>query len=178
MAVVALAGIVALAGPASAVTFDVRVQVGWLNDTGTCNDSGTNDCLGFNGAGGFGAGSSLQMNWDNTTDSIDSLLIVGALPETSAFPTGDATTTIDPGQTIQTAQIRHVNNAIPQEQLYAVTVNFTWKDLRTGRVLVDRRNFRQTTTYYPTLGEGRFVGSQQAVERLALGIVQEMQADW
>jgi hypothetical protein len=71
-----------------------------------------------------------------------------------------------------------INNAIPQEQLYVVTVNFTWKDLRTGRVLVDRRNFRQTTTYYPTLGEGRFVGSQQAVERLALGIVQEMQADW
>ena len=71
-----------------------------------------------------------------------------------------------------------VNTAIPQEQLYLVTVNFTWKDLRTGRVLVDRRNFQQTTAYYPTLGEGRFVGSQQAVERLALGIVQEMQADW
>ena len=65
-----------------------------------------------------------------------------------------------------------------QEQLLDITVNFTWKDLRSGRVLVDRRNFRQTTTYYPTLGEGRFVGSQQAVERLALGIVQEMQADW
>ena len=68
--------------------------------------------------------------------------------------------------------------AIPQEQLYVVTVNFTWKDLRSGRVLVERRNFQQTTPYYPTLGEGRFVGSQQAVERLALGIVQELQADW
>ncbi len=68
--------------------------------------------------------------------------------------------------------------AIPQEQLYAVTVNFTWKDLRTGRVLVERKNFQQTTPYYPTLGEGRFIGSQQAVEKLALGIVQEMQADW
>lgn len=122
MAVVALAGIVSLAGPAAAVTFDVRVQVGWLNDTGTCNDSGTNDCLGFTGAGGFGAGSSLQMNWDNTTSSIDSLLIVGALPETSAFPTGDATTTIDPGQTIQTAQIRHVNNSIPQEDDFLATI--------------------------------------------------------
>jgi hypothetical protein len=68
--------------------------------------------------------------------------------------------------------------AVPQEQLYAVTINFTWKDLRTGRVLVERRNFQQTTPYYPTLGEGRFVGSQQAVERLAMGIVQELQADW
>ena len=68
--------------------------------------------------------------------------------------------------------------AIPQEQLYAVTVNFVWKDLRSGRILVERRNFQQTTPFYPTLGEGQFVGSQQAVERLALGIVQELQADW
>jgi predicted dehydrogenase len=40
------------------------------------------------------------------------------------------------------------------------------------------RRFEQTATYYPTLSEGRFIGSQQNVERLALAIVQEMQADW
>ncbi|MGH7179135.1 MAG: LPS assembly lipoprotein LptE, partial [Tepidisphaeraceae bacterium] len=68
--------------------------------------------------------------------------------------------------------------AIPQEQLYVVTVDFVWKDLRTGRILVERRNFQQTATFYPTLGEGEFVGSQQSVEQLALAIVQEMQADW
>jgi len=68
--------------------------------------------------------------------------------------------------------------AIPQEQLYLMTVNFTWKDLRTGRILVERRNFEQTSTFYPTLGEGQFVGAQDAAEKLALGIVQELQADW
>jgi hypothetical protein len=68
--------------------------------------------------------------------------------------------------------------AIPQEQLYLMTVNFTWKDLRTGRILVERKNFEQTSTFYPTLGEGQFVGAQDAVEKLALGIVQELQADW
>jgi hypothetical protein len=68
--------------------------------------------------------------------------------------------------------------AIPQEQLYLVRINFTWKDLRTGKVLVERRRFEQSSTYYPTLGEGQFVGSQENVERLALAIVQEMQADW
>ena len=68
--------------------------------------------------------------------------------------------------------------AIPQEQMMVVTINFIWKDLRTGRILVERRNFEQTATYYPTLGEGPFVGRQQAVERLALAIVQELQADW
>lgn len=68
--------------------------------------------------------------------------------------------------------------AIPQEQLFRVSVNFTWKDLRTGKILVERRNFEQTSTFYPTLGEGRFAGSQQSTEQLARGIVQELQADW
>lgn len=77
--------------------------------------------------------------------------------------------------------------AIPQEQLYTVVVNFTWKDLRTGQILVERRGFQQggvhygfeqSTSYYPTLGEGQFVASQQGVERLAAGIVQELQAEW
>ena len=70
------------------------------------------------------------------------------------------------------------NVAIPQEQLYIVTVDFKWKDLRSGQVLVDRRGFEQTTTFYPTLGEGEFVGGRNTVERLATAIVQEMQADW
>ncbi len=67
---------------------------------------------------------------------------------------------------------------IPQEQLYRVRVNFTWKDLRTGKILVERRRFEQTATFYPTLGEGQFVGAQANVERLAVAIVQELQADW
>jgi hypothetical protein len=66
----------------------------------------------------------------------------------------------------------------PQEQLMTIRVNFTWKDLRTGRILAQRKRFDQSGTYYPTLGEGRFVGSQQNVERLAVAIVQELQADW
>jgi hypothetical protein len=69
-------------------------------------------------------------------------------------------------------------SALPQEQLYDVKVNFTWKDQRTGVILCDRKNFEQTTSFYPTLGEGEFVGSQTNLERLAIGIVQEMQADW
>lgn len=73
---------------------------------------------------------------------------------------------------------RDTETAVPQEQLYVIDVDLVWKDLRTGQILVERRNFEQTTTYYPTLGEGRFVGNQQAVERLALAIVQELQADW
>jgi hypothetical protein len=73
---------------------------------------------------------------------------------------------------------QNADNALPQEQLYAVVIDFTWKDLRTGAVLVERRNFEQTVTYYPQLGDGRFVASQSAAEQLAAGIVEELQGNW
>src|SRR3954447_4898852 len=36
---------------------------------------------------------------------------------------------------------KDARTAVPQEQLYVVTVDFTWKDIKTGRILVERRNF-------------------------------------
>ena len=83
---------------------------------------------------------------------------------------------------IDNVRVRTISNdrrtAIPQEQLLELTINFTWKDLRTGKIYVKREDYRQAGFYYPTLGEGQFVGQQQNVERLALSIVQEMQAEW
>jgi hypothetical protein len=70
------------------------------------------------------------------------------------------------------------NTALPQEQLYNITIDFVWKDLRTGRVIVERRNFTQASTFYSTLGEGRARGSQTAVEGLAASIVTELQRDF
>lgn len=68
--------------------------------------------------------------------------------------------------------------ALPQEHLYTISVDFTWKDLRTGQILVERRNFEQSSAYYPTMGEGRFAGRQAAAEALAASIVDELQGDW
>jgi Lipopolysaccharide-assembly len=68
--------------------------------------------------------------------------------------------------------------ALPQEALYTISVDFTWKDLRSGQILVERRNFEQSNTYYPTLGDGRFVGQQTTAEALAASIVDELQGDW
>jgi hypothetical protein len=68
--------------------------------------------------------------------------------------------------------------ATPQQELYTISVNFTWKDLHTGKILVSRTDFEQDSTYFPTLGEDQVVGSQDAVERLAMGIVQEMEGAW
>ena len=69
-------------------------------------------------------------------------------------------------------------NALPQESTYTMAVDFTWKDLRTGQILVTRKNFDQSATYYPTLGDGRFAGKQQVAEALAGSIVNELQGDW
>jgi Lipopolysaccharide-assembly len=70
------------------------------------------------------------------------------------------------------------NTATPQEEQYAISVNFTWKDLRTGKILLTRRNFGQASQYYPTLGEGQYVASQNSVQRLAQAIVTEMEGEW
>jgi Lipopolysaccharide-assembly len=66
----------------------------------------------------------------------------------------------------------------PQEQLATIVVNFTWKDLRTGKILVDRKNFSQAATYYPTLGEGELAGEQNAAEKMSQAIVHELEAAW
>jgi len=73
---------------------------------------------------------------------------------------------------------RDRDTALPQEELQAVTVNFVWKDLRTGKILKQRNGYEETKVLYPTLGEGQFTGTQLAVENLALSIVHELQADW
>jgi hypothetical protein len=69
-------------------------------------------------------------------------------------------------------------SSLPQEQLYRVRVNFSWKDLRTGKILVQRSRFEQTAPFYPTLGEGVFVGEEINLEKLGLAIAQELQAEW
>lgn len=71
-----------------------------------------------------------------------------------------------------------VRSALPQQQEFSMMIDFTWKNLRTGQVYAQQRQFEQRTSYFPTLGEGQFVGSQNAVEKIAVGVVQEMQAEW
>ncbi len=76
------------------------------------------------------------------------------------------------------ASLRSTATGIPQEQVWAFTADAVWKDLRTGKVLLELRNFTQTAQQYPTLGEGPFIPTQQAADGLAQGIVDEMAAKW
>src|SRR5262245_3876437 len=92
MVMVALAAVIGWSSAATATTFDVTVNVGFVDASGTCQvvPGGTlhTNCLGFAGTGGF-TDTSTRLNWDNsTTGSIDSFLSVGALPKNPAtnFP--------------------------------------------------------------------------------------------
>ncbi|MCD6303667.1 MAG: hypothetical protein J7M21_01750 [Planctomycetes bacterium] len=72
------------------------------------------------------------------------------------------------------------DTGLPREKEITLTVSFTWTDLRNGKVLVRRRNFRESAAYIPPapLGEDFFQGSEDVINRLARRIVQQMEADW
>ena len=73
---------------------------------------------------------------------------------------------------------RDFRSNLPREQQMTITLDFVWKDLRNGRILAQRTGLQHNGVFYPTVGESEFVGSQQAIERFAVLIVQEMQAEW
>ena len=68
----------------------------------------------------------------------------------------------------------------PREIEVAFTVVFKWEDLRTGDVIVNRRNFRIADVYIPPhpFDEDFFRGSEALMERLARRVVETMEADW
>lgn len=66
---------------------------------------------------------------------------------------------------------------LPRETQLTVIVNFTWKD-RSGRVLVERREFNRSSTELPQLGERVTDAEQLAIERLAAAIVEQLQTSW
>jgi hypothetical protein len=65
-----------------------------------------------------------------------------------------------------------------REMEVTLTVSFTWTDLRSGKVLAQRRDLRQAATYIPPLSEDFFHGSEDAINRLARRVVEHMEADW
>ncbi len=89
--------------------------------------------------------------------------------------------------TILTGQIVDIQESVltnrfgtdlPRESELTVVVNFVWKDQRSGRILVERKAFNRSATEIPQLGERVTDAEQLAIERLAAGIVDQMQSDW
>ncbi len=53
-----------------------------------------------------------------------------------------------------------------------------WKDVRTGRILVDHPALLQAVDYLPVAGEPEKLAQERAIDRLAQRIVALMYEDW
>lgn len=69
---------------------------------------------------------------------------------------------------------------LAQEVSFELTVDFDWKDSRTGELLAGRRSFDTLATFVPTRGvdERVEIGQQGAMQKIAERIVNEMRATW
>ncbi|HVZ93011.1 MAG TPA: LPS assembly lipoprotein LptE [Phycisphaerales bacterium] len=61
-----------------------------------------------------------------------------------------------------------------------MSVNFDWKENKTGQVLVARRNFRSSRAFAPALGakESLESGQSSTIDQLAKDIVAELRSSW
>src|SRR5208283_3644753 len=48
---------------------------------------------------------------------------------------------------------RDFQTNLPREQLLKIKLDFMWKDMRTGQVLMQRKGFSKQVVYFPSLGE-------------------------
>jgi len=72
------------------------------------------------------------------------------------------------------------DTGLVEELAITITVDFDWKDSRSGELLVSRRNFAASDTFVPArpTGERIDTGRHGAVARLARDIVSEMRSNW
>lgn len=67
---------------------------------------------------------------------------------------------------------------LPRETVATLVVRFRWKDLRTGKILVERDRFVQQVDYIRPVGEDFYLASQKGMDRLAERIVEQMEDAW
>ena len=66
----------------------------------------------------------------------------------------------------------------PRDKQMTLVVRMEWKDVRTGRVLVDRPLLLQAVDYLPPAGETEKFAQQKGIDRLAARIVAQMYNEW
>lgn len=95
----------------------------------------------------------------------------------------------DGGQTTLTgsitdAQLRNLTTSsrtgLVAEMAMQTTVDFEWRDSRTGKVLVSRRGFRAMEPFVPARPAGERIeqGTHAVVQELARDIVAELRSSW
>ncbi len=66
----------------------------------------------------------------------------------------------------------------PIENEIVLSVDVTWKDLRSGELIMDKRHFRVSAPYAVMLGAGENSGIKIAANEMARRIVEAMQQTW
>ncbi|MGE3108426.1 MAG: LPS assembly lipoprotein LptE [Phycisphaerales bacterium] len=71
-------------------------------------------------------------------------------------------------------------SGLVQEMGVTLTIEFDFKDTRTGRVIASRRNFSATESFVPARGVGERleVGEHAGVQELARAVVAELRSGW
>jgi hypothetical protein len=85
---------------------------------------------------------------------------------------------------ITKAELRRLSvetsTGLVQEVAVLITVDFAWRDARTGKTLVERKNFTASDSFVPSrpTGERIELGQRGATQRLAQDIVHELRGAW
>jgi hypothetical protein len=81
---------------------------------------------------------------------------------------------------VQTVMSYNPDTGRPREIEMTVYASFTWKDLRTGRILLRRQNYPVSGTYitHEPFGRDFFQGSEGVIDDLARRVVEQMQHGW
>lgn len=68
----------------------------------------------------------------------------------------------------------------PREKEIIMTISFTWRDLRNGKVLAKKSSFAVKGNYisHSPFNEDFFLGSEDAINTIARRIVEQMEAQW
>lgn len=72
------------------------------------------------------------------------------------------------------------STGLVQEEALEMVIDFEWRDARTGKPLVARKDFRAVRTFVPELGTNERIelGEHAAVQELAHDIVGELRSNW
>lgn len=85
---------------------------------------------------------------------------------------------------ITDAQLRKLGtqsvSGLVQELAVDIAVTFEWKESRTGKVLVAKRNFRTSEPFVPAQGaqERLELGERSTIDQMAKEIVAELRSSW
>jgi hypothetical protein len=93
----------------------------------------------------------------------------------------------DTADSVITGKISAVNEQVlsmerqtgrPLEKQVSVVAVVSWKNLRTGQLLVENKSVKEAMSFSPWLNQGVDYGSAVSVNRMAERIVEQMQIKW